>query len=46
MLVGGTAALLLAAHSEQAIPAIGFVGLETSDMFAARSREFRKGGSR
>jgi hypothetical protein len=41
--IGGAAAWPLAAHSEQAIPVIGFVGLETSDVFATRLREFRKG---
>ena len=31
------------AHSQHAVPVIGFPGLETPDLFAARLREFRRG---
>jgi len=43
-LLGGAAmAWPFAACSEGATPVIGFIGLETSDVFAARLREFHKG---
>jgi putative ABC transport system substrate-binding protein len=43
ILIGGTALLPLAAHAQQTVPVVGYLGAESPTLFATRLKAFRDG---